>query len=70
MRCCVRNPSDAGNHIDVLRALLAANANVNAVDKDGRTPLHELSLITDYGAMRALLGADADVSDDDKKWNL
>lgn len=66
LRCCVRNPSDAGNHIDVLRALLAANANVNAVDKDGRTPLHELSLITDYGAMRALLGADADVSDDDK----
>ena len=56
--------SDNGNPVECLRLLAAAGADVNAHDKDGNTPLHEIYL-TDLEEELLKLGADVNARNND-----
>ena len=52
-----------------LKAILSSGANVNCVDRDGRTPLHDASIMNKLEAAELLLQAKADVNAKDAgKW--
>lgn len=68
-RCNVLQECVTRNNNDALRKLLEAGFNVNAVDKDGRTPLHYAAARTSLKAAEILLTAGADIDATDKHGN-
>ena len=54
-------------HVEVVKALLSASANVNAQDENGWTALMSASLKGHVEVVKALLSAGADVNHQDKK---
>ena len=48
----IRDCVAMNGHMEIVTALLAAGANVNAVENDGETPLHKAALSTRAGGER------------------
>ena len=59
-----RNSDREGARVECVRLLAEAGANVNARDKDGNTPLHEIFL-TDVEEELLKLGADVNARNND-----
>lgn len=59
-----RNSDEEGARVECVRLLAKAGADVNARDKDGNTPLHEIFL-TDVEAELLKLGADVNARNND-----
>jgi ankyrin repeat protein len=54
--------ASASGHLEVVKALLGAEADVNKADKSGWTPLHCASNSGHLEVVQTLLGAEADVN--------
>ena len=64
LECCIRplHWSARNGHLEVVRALIKAGADVNAKDNDGWTPLHYSAWNGHLEVARALIEAGADVN--------
>jgi ankyrin repeat protein len=62
MRVAPLHSALAGGHAEIVEVLLAAGADVNAVQADGYTPLHEAAQNGDTATSKRLVAAGADTT--------